>query len=127
VVSAISSPNRAATSLSSSTLAVPGAAVFSGGACLALEQFIFIYVAQDKEKLRLFIKPGADTIQCRRNVLAKPLGASAKSRAVTHPSALNGKLAPETLPQCSYCKVNLPGAPPRKYPKVSIHRPLRDN
>ena len=35
-VSAISSPNRAATSLSSSTLAVPGAAVFSGGACPAL-------------------------------------------------------------------------------------------
>jgi hypothetical protein len=35
-VSAISSPNRAATSLSSSTLAVPDAAVFSGGACPAL-------------------------------------------------------------------------------------------
>ena len=35
-VSAISSPNRPATSLSSSTLAVPDAAVFSGGGCPAL-------------------------------------------------------------------------------------------
>jgi len=36
-------------------------------------------------------------------------------------------LALSKLPQCSYCKINLPGTPPRKYPKVNVHRPRRDN
>ena len=34
------------------------------------EQFIFIHVAQHKKKLRLFVEPGADAIERRRNVLA---------------------------------------------------------
>ena len=34
------------------------------------EQFIFIHTAQHEKKLGLFVEPGADTIERRRDVLA---------------------------------------------------------
>ena len=70
-VSAISIPNRAATSLSSSTFAAPGVAFDSGRSCPALcDEFVFIHAAQHEKKLRLFVEPGANSIEHRRNMLA---------------------------------------------------------
>ena len=67
LVSAISSPNKAATSLSASTFAAVGAdfdiaKILPG----AGQQFGFIDAAQHEEQLRLFVEPGADAVERRR-------------------------------------------------------------
>jgi hypothetical protein len=74
-VSVISSPKRAATSLSSRTFSALGVALIGAILFETTEQFTFVHIAQHKKVSEGFVEPGADTVSAAATVrIIGPVG-----------------------------------------------------